>query len=65
MTFNEILDTIEAKIVELENENRADPRIQQLLDIEGTLVLKEYYAYLENTTIQIPKYYAGHQPRIS
>lgn len=53
MTFNEILDTIELKIVELENKNMADPRIQWLLDMEADLVLEDYYAHLEETAIQI------------
>lgn len=53
MTFDEILDTIELKIADLQNENYADYRIQYLLDMEADLVLEAYYASLEETPIQI------------
>ena len=53
MTFDEIFDTIELKIVDLQNENINDPRIQYLLDMEADLVLEAYYADLEETPIQI------------
>lgn len=43
MTFDEILDTIELKIVELENNNWTDYRIQELLDMEADLILQDYY----------------------
>ena len=43
MTPDEFYDEIEYKISELENENMADLRIQQLLDIESFFVLQDYY----------------------
>ena len=42
-TPDEVCDIIEAKIVDLQNENYADPRVQQLLDLEAEIVLQEYY----------------------
>jgi hypothetical protein len=47
MIIEEVLDEIEYKITELENENLADPRIQRLLDLEAKIVLREYYAGLD------------------
>ena len=47
MTYNQRLDTIERKIVELENDTMSDPRIQQLLDLEAEIVLQEYLASKE------------------
>ena len=44
MTYNQMLDTIERKIVELENDTMSDPRIQALLDLEAEIVLQEYLA---------------------
>ena len=45
MTPDEMCDIIEAKIVELQNENYADPRVQELLDFEAEIVLQEYYQW--------------------
>ena len=47
MTYNQMLDTIERKIVELENDTMSDPRIQALLDLEAEIVLQEYLASKE------------------
>jgi len=45
--LDNLLDSIERKIVELENENINDPRIQELLDLEADVVLGKYYASKE------------------
>ena len=47
MTHNEMLDTIERKIAEMENDTMSDPRIQALLDLEAEIVLQEYLASKE------------------
>ena len=50
--FDKLLDAIEHRIVELENENINDPRIQELLDLEADIVLREYYASREHFEVQ-------------
>lgn len=52
MTPSEMCEIIESKIVEIQNENYADPRIQQLLDFESDIVLREYYASIEYSIAQ-------------
>ena len=44
-TPDEMCDLIEDKIAELQNENYADSRIEQLLDLEADIVLQEYYQW--------------------
>lgn len=51
MTPDEMCDRIEAKIVELQNENYADPRVQQLLDLEAEIVLQEYYQWQNSQNV--------------
>ncbi len=52
MTIEEMCKTIEHKIAEIQNENYSDPRIQQLLDFESDIVLREYYDSIEYSIAQ-------------
>jgi len=52
MTTEEMCNVIESKIVEIQNEKYADPRVQQLLEFESDIVLQEYYASIEYSITQ-------------
>lgn len=50
---DDVCDRIEDKIVELENENPANPLIQKLLDLEANVVLQEYYQWQDSNNVII------------
>jgi len=52
LTPDEMNDILESKIAEIQNENYADPRVQELLNFEAEIVLQEYYQSDEYLEVQ-------------
>lgn len=53
MNAKKMCDILEAKIIELQNENYADPRVHELLDLEADIVLQEYYQWQDSNNVTI------------